>query len=244
MMEPINNVDIAELVVIPKRKPGYMKGVVVLPFEFDLGRARWSYHETYHGHTYSLNHVITVQLDRPWYTFDVLYRKPLTLERISTAPKVSVGTVPDTDAAKGQAAPHELLIPDYVGDIRMDYSVDSYDLDGVLKASVVLDAAKAPIEYLSVMIVREEFSGGIVCEDLMHEVVIHDGVVEDEDEDGEERAPGDAIEQTIEVVSGEVRVKRRWAGRRTRRAPTISPLCLYPWSATLPRGPCSSSLLP
>ena len=83
MMEPINNVDIAELVVIPKRKPGYMKGVVNIPFEFDLGRSKWKWNESYHGHTFGLHHNITVQLDRPWYTFDIMHSAPVTLERIS-----------------------------------------------------------------------------------------------------------------------------------------------------------------
>ena len=67
-----------------------------------------------------------------------------------------------------------------------------------------MDGTDAPVEYLSVMIVREEFSGGIVCEDLIHEVTVHNGVPEDdEEEEEEEGVPGEAKELTIEVISGE-----------------------------------------
>lgn len=126
MMEPINNVDIAELVVIPKRKAGYMKGVVDIPFEFDLGRAKWTWNETYHGHTFGLHHNITVQLDRPWYTFDLISSTPISLERISKSPKESAGQVSEAGAANGQTVPHELMVPDFPGKLKMEYSIDRW----------------------------------------------------------------------------------------------------------------------
>ena len=76
-------------------------------------------------------------------------------------------------------------------------------MDDVLKASIVMDGTDAPVEYLSVMIVREEFSGGIVCEDLIHEITVHNGVPEDDEEEEEEGVPGEAKELTVEVISGE-----------------------------------------
>ncbi len=81
--------------------PGEVAGTVDVPFTF-RGTAEML-HESYEGALFSVRHAVIIIVKRPWFTFEVTSRTPVSVQRVHTIPRRATYVVVGQAAAAAEA---------------------------------------------------------------------------------------------------------------------------------------------
>lgn len=128
-------------------KPGLVQGRLEVPFELDLA-AVGDWCDTYSGTCFGLQHVLQVEVTRPWFTWNVVQGLPLEMQVVRPGPKPSLGGTP---------APHELVLTDAVAsNLSLDFISNSYSLQETITGTVAVERPGEPIHRLEVLLLRSE----------------------------------------------------------------------------------------
>lgn len=156
---------------------GAFDGVQELSFEIDLKNASGYWHETYHGKTFSLRHMATVTITRPWYALNVIDSEPFHMYLIEGKPSLTrSNTVTEVDSndteSIAQSSSHSVddftlavLGVEGVVELKMDHP--SLDICGKLQAKLHLHSLTIPLVLAELVLIKGEYIDGDLVESIV-----------------------------------------------------------------------------
>lgn len=128
-------------------KPGVVQERLEIPFQVDLA-AEGDWCDTYSGTSFGLQHVLQVEVARPWFTWNVVQGVPLELQVVQPQPDPSLG---------GSLAPHELVLTDALAsNLSFDFRRNIYSLQETIAGTVTIERPEEDIHRLEVLLLRSE----------------------------------------------------------------------------------------